>query len=77
LAKPVSVQNSYSLLTREFESGLAEVCSPSHTNTALLPYSPLSAGVLTGKYDVIPNAKEANLEMPSKAKKAAQFEVFN
>merc|ERR1712127_111297 len=54
LAKPVSVQNSFSLLTREFESGLAEVCSPSHTNTALLPYSPLSAGVLTGKYDVLP-----------------------
>jgi len=52
LPKAVSVQNSYSLLTREFESALAEVCSPSHTNTPLLPYSPLSAGVLTGKYDL-------------------------
>ena len=74
LTKPVSVQNSYSLLTREFESGLAEVCSPSHTNTALLPYSPLSAGVLTGKYDILPGAKQANLDMPSKAKAAAPFE---
>lgn len=54
LPKPVSVQNSYSLLTREFEAGLAEVCSPSHTNTALMAYSPLSAGVLSGKYDLTP-----------------------
>eukprot|EP00802_Teleaulax_amphioxeia_P004676 Tamp_04680.p1 GENE.Tamp_04680~~Tamp_04680.p1 ORF type:complete len:402 (+),score=110.87 Tamp_04680:1772-2977(+) len=77
LAKPVSVQNSYSLLTREFESGLAEVCSPSHTNTALLPYSPLSAGVLTGKYDVLPDAKAANLDMPDKAKKKGAFEGTN
>mmetsp|Transcript_55223 Transcript_55223/g.131169 ORF Transcript_55223/g.131169 Transcript_55223/m.131169 type:complete len:447 (+) Transcript_55223:61-1401(+) len=52
LPKAVSVQNSYSLLTREFDSAMAEVCSPSHTNTPLIPYSPLSAGVLTGKYEL-------------------------
>mmetsp|Transcript_5278 Transcript_5278/g.13482 ORF Transcript_5278/g.13482 Transcript_5278/m.13482 type:complete len:450 (-) Transcript_5278:70-1419(-) len=52
LPKPVSIQNSYSLLTREFESGLAEVCSQAHTNVALIPYSPLSAGVLSGKYQL-------------------------
>jgi len=77
LAKPISVQNSYSLLTREFESGLAEVCSPSHTNTALLPYSPLSAGVLTGKYDILPDPKMADLDMPTKAKILSPFEGSN
>ncbi|KAJ1492365.1 NADP-dependent oxidoreductase domain-containing protein, partial [Baffinella frigidus] len=56
----VSVQNSYSLLTREFDSAMAEVCSPSHTNTPLIPYSPLSAGVLTGKYELSIAAASAN-----------------
>merc|ERR1719217_160411 len=46
---PVSVQNSYSLLQRHDESGLVEAMR--HHNVAYLPYSPLSAGVLTGKYD--------------------------
>lgn len=51
LPKPVSIQNSYSLLTRsDFESSLVEVCSPSHENIGLLPYSPLCGGILSGKY---------------------------
>lgn len=45
----VSIQNSYSLVCRkDFEAGLAEACY--HHNVALLPYSPLAGGVLTGKY---------------------------
>lgn len=73
LPKPVSIQNSYSLLTREFESGLAEVCSQAHTNVALLPYSPLSAGVLTGKYSVAP-PKQSKFSNPSVKTPKATFE---
>jgi len=44
----VSIQNAYSLLNRVFEYGLAEVCY--RENVALLPYSILAFGHLTGKY---------------------------
>jgi len=52
LPRPISVQNSYSLLVRsDFESGgLSEVCSPRNANVGLLAYSPLAGGILTGKY---------------------------
>ena len=44
----VSIQNPYSLLSRSYEVGLAEV---SHReNMGLLAYSPLGFGVLSGKY---------------------------
>lgn len=49
-ARPASVQNSYSLIYRDFESHLAEACSTKNANTPLLAYSPLAGGVLTGKY---------------------------
>ena len=59
--KIVSIQNSYSLLVRkDYECGLTEVCSPRNCNVGLLAYSPLAAGVLTGKYsekDVDPKAR--------------------
>lgn len=46
-----TTQNSYSLLNRtNFETDLAEVCSPRHTNVGLMAYSPLAGGSLTGKY---------------------------
>merc|ERR1712039_1065395 len=45
---PVSVQNSYSLLQRNDEMGLVETMR-AH-DIGYLPYSPLSAGVLSGKY---------------------------
>jgi len=47
----ISVQPEYHLLspTRgDFEIELAQVCS--HYNIGVIPYSPLAAGVLTGKY---------------------------
>ncbi len=43
-----TIQNAYHLLNRTFESGLAETCR--HENVALLAYSPLAFGHLTGKY---------------------------
>uniref|UniRef100_A0A7S3PU44 NADP-dependent oxidoreductase domain-containing protein n=1 Tax=Chaetoceros debilis TaxID=122233 RepID=A0A7S3PU44_9STRA len=44
-----SIQNSYSLLVRkDYEAGLAEACH--YHDVALLPYSPLASGILTGKY---------------------------
>ncbi|XP_050236143.1 uncharacterized protein LOC126686152 [Mercurialis annua] len=46
--KIVSVQNSYNLLCRTFDSGLAECCH--HERIGLLAYSPLAMGILSGKY---------------------------
>jgi aryl-alcohol dehydrogenase-like predicted oxidoreductase len=56
----VSIQNGYSLVDRKnYEAGLTEACY--HHNVALLPYSPLAGGVLTGKYskdsDISPSAR--------------------
>jgi aryl-alcohol dehydrogenase-like predicted oxidoreductase len=44
----VSLQNEYSLLYRTHDLDLAELSH--HENVGLLPYSPLAAGLLTGKY---------------------------
>ncbi|MBN09426.1 MAG: aldo/keto reductase [Flavobacteriaceae bacterium] len=46
--KMITIQNPYSLLCREFESGNAEICH--RENIGLLAYSPLGFGVLSGKY---------------------------
>ena len=48
LPKVVSTQNAYSLINRQFEQGTDEACW--REGVALLAYSPLAAGVLTGKY---------------------------
>jgi len=48
LPRVESVQNEYSLLYRHDEPYLAEVCV--HENVAYLPYSPLAAGSISGKY---------------------------
>ncbi len=48
LARVVSVQNPYNLLTRVFEIGHAEIAH--REDVGLLAYSPLGFGVLTGKY---------------------------
>ncbi|HEX5387905.1 MAG TPA: aldo/keto reductase [Gemmatimonadales bacterium] len=44
----VSVQNEYSLLHREPESGMLAECE--RAGLAFLPYFPLASGLLTGKY---------------------------
>lgn len=47
-SRPVSIQNAYSLVSRAFEYGLAEVAL--REQVGLLAYSPLAQGYLTGKY---------------------------
>jgi len=63
---PVSVQNSYSLLQRSDEIGLVEALR--HHDVAYLPYSPLSAGVLSGKYD--------GMEAPPKGSRLQLFDSY-
>ena len=48
LPRVVSVQNEYSLLDRKFDTDLAEISH--HEGVGLLAYTPLAAGILTGKY---------------------------
>jgi aryl-alcohol dehydrogenase-like predicted oxidoreductase len=48
LPRMVSIQNEYNLLDRKFDTDLAEVCH--HEKVGLLAYSPLAAGLLSGKY---------------------------
>jgi aryl-alcohol dehydrogenase-like predicted oxidoreductase len=48
LPRVVSMQNEYSLMYRPCDLDMAEVCL--RENIGLLPYSPLAAGWLSGKY---------------------------
>jgi len=56
LPRAVSVQNEYSLLCRLFDLDMAELAH--HEQVGLLAFSPLAAGLLTGKYsgNVTPQA---------------------
>jgi len=47
-ARPAWVQNSYSLLDRDDETGVLPVCA--RDGLGYTPYSPLAGGWLTGKY---------------------------
>ncbi len=49
LPRIASVQNPYGLLNRSWENGLDESCQ--RLGVALLAYSPLGFGLLSGKYD--------------------------
>lgn len=48
LPRVASIQNEYNLICRLFDLDLAEVSH--HEDVGLLAYSPLAAGILTGKY---------------------------
>jgi aryl-alcohol dehydrogenase-like predicted oxidoreductase len=48
LPGPVSIQNSYSLVSRNVDNDLAEVLF--RERMSLLAYSPLAGGILSGKY---------------------------
>lgn len=48
LPRVASIQNEYSLLYRHFDLDMAELSH--HEDVGLLAYSPLAAGLLTGKY---------------------------
>lgn len=66
LPKVETVQNSYNLLNRSYEIGLAEI---SHReDVGLLAYSPLAFGMLSGKY--------RNGQQPAKAR-LSLFERFS
>ncbi len=54
LPRIASTQNAYNLISRSFETGLAEVCH--REEVGLLAYSPLAFGHLTGKYLTDPAA---------------------
>jgi aryl-alcohol dehydrogenase (NADP+) len=56
LPGPVTIQNSYSLVSRNVDNDLAETLF--REQMTLLAYSPLAAGILTGKY--LGGAKPAN-----------------
>ena len=49
LPRVATVHNPYCLINRTWENGLDETCH--RLNVALLAYSPLGFGLLTGKYD--------------------------
>ena len=57
--KLASIQNSYSLVDRRFDSELAETCDA--YNIGLLPWSVLAGGLLSGKY----NQKSKGNSIPS------------
>ena len=56
-----SIQNEYSLMCRLADTDLAEVMV--HEELSLLPFSPLAAGLLTGKYQngVVPDGSRMSL----------------
>jgi aryl-alcohol dehydrogenase-like predicted oxidoreductase len=55
LPRVVSVQNAFNLLNRTWEMGLSEIGF--RENVALLAYSPLGFGLLSGKYLADPGAR--------------------
>jgi len=73
LPRIVSMQNAYHLMNRTFEGGLAEVCQRS--KVALLGYSPLAFGWLTGKYLVDPQADGRITRFPNFGQRYAKVNV--
>ena len=61
LPRIVSVQNEYSLLYRQFDTDLAEFAH--HERVGLMAYSPIAAGMLSGKYrgGVVPKGSRADV----------------
>ena len=59
--RPVSVQNEYSLLCRMADTDVAEACI--NEDVGMLSFSPLAAGLLTGKYQggVVPDGSRMSL----------------
>lgn len=71
MPRPATIQNSFSLIHRAFETELAEVAS--HYNVSLLPWSPLAGGSLSGKY--LPSADAPAAEVAAwRYKRFPQFQ---
>jgi aryl-alcohol dehydrogenase-like predicted oxidoreductase len=63
LERFVSVQNRYSLLTRDLEQEVAPACE--HFGLGVLPFFPLEYGLLTGKYrrgEAAPSGSRADVD---------------
>ena len=59
--RAVTIQNEYSLLARLFDTDLAELCLAE--DVGLMAFSPLAAGLLTGKYQghAVPDGSRMSL----------------
>ena len=66
LPRVVSLQNEYNLMYRTHDLDLAELSH--HEDVGLLPYSPLAAGMLTGKY--------AGGEIPAGSRRSITPDLF-
>lgn len=66
LPRVLSVQNPYCLINRSLDNGLDEMLY--RHGVALIPYSPLGFGLLTGKYD------ERGIDDPGNPGRMARFE---
>lgn len=66
LPRPITVQNPYALISRAVDNGLDEALH--ETGVALIPYSPLGFGLLTGKYD------ERGIHDPTNPGRMARFQ---
>ncbi|MFV0408474.1 MAG: aldo/keto reductase [Paracoccus sp. (in: a-proteobacteria)] len=66
--RPAAIQNEYSLLYRLFDTDLAEVAV--NEGVTLLSYSPLAAGLLTGKYQngAVPEASRIAVDIATGGK---------
>ncbi len=62
LPRIVSIQNEYNLMCRHFDLDLAELSH--HEDVGLLAYSPLAAGMLSGKYrdSAVPEGSRLSME---------------
>ncbi|MFP4451361.1 MAG: aldo/keto reductase [Rhodosalinus sp.] len=61
--RAASIQNEYSLLARMADTDLAELCV--NEDVGFLPFSPLAAGLLTGKYQggaIPPGSRRSHVE---------------
>ncbi len=71
LPRVVSVQNAYCLINRSVDNALDESCH--RLNVGLLAFSPLGAGLLTGKYDASgfegPNAPIGRMSLYERQRK--------
>lgn len=72
LPRVQSVQNEYSLVCRMFDTDMAETAV--HENVTLLAFSPLGAGLLTGKYQggAIPQGSRMSLSPEMGGRKTAR-----
>ena len=75
LIRPISMQNEYSLLCRHFDLDFAELCH--HEDVGLLAWSPLAAGLLSGKYESgdIPSGSRRSMQNDLNKRASPQSEA--